>query len=167
MRPNPDELLRLMRKSLKEVVVPAVGEEWPTYVAKSIERMLEHVERRWSLELGQLAADTEELRELFGSLLDHLESAGGVSGAGAAGEMRALLAEQSLASRAVEFAALSAENQAHRQILESLIVSFDEDSEAHDVAVTARPAIQDYLARQLDRDTELAAPVYMRFGAPQ
>lgn len=166
MRPNPDELLRLMRKSLKEVVVPAVREEWPTYVAKSIERMLEHVERRWELELGHLATDTEEMRDLFGALVDSLEAAGG-DVADRAGEMRALLAERSLASRAVEFAELSAENQAHRQALESLIVTFDDDPGADAVAVAARPAIQEFLARQLARDTELAAPAYMRFGAPK
>jgi hypothetical protein len=143
-----------------------VADDWPSYVAKSIERMLEHVERRWELELGQLATDTEELRTLFGTLADEVDGAGGDVSRQAA-EMRSLLAEPSLASRAVEFAELSAENQAHRRVLESLILAFDAEPGATDIAESVRPAIHDYLDRQLARDAELAAPVYMRFGAPK
>ncbi|MGE3621406.1 MAG: hypothetical protein AB7L84_13180 [Acidimicrobiia bacterium] len=168
MRPDPDELLRLMRKSLKTVVTPAVSEEWPTYVAKSIERMLEHLERRWEHEIRFLADDTEEMRELFAKLKVELAGAGGPAADAVqevVGELDQLLDEPSLASRAVVYDDLSAENQAHRAALEKLVLALD-DAQGEERAEASRVPIRAYLKRQLARDVELAEPTFMRFGAP-
>ena len=104
MRPDPDELLRIMRKSLKTVVTPAVCDEWPSYVAKSIERVLEHLERRWLHEIRFLADDTEEMRELFSGLKADLAvvDCAAVDEVGAVvEELDQLLNDPSRASRAV------------------------------------------------------------------
>lgn len=163
MRPDPDELLRLMRTSLKTVVTPTVSEEWPAYVAKSIERMLEHLERRWRHEIRFLADDTEEMRELFAALAADLAGVDGVRGV--VEDLGELLHGPSLASRAVTYQELSAENQSHRAALERLIVSLDASEDA-ERAEGVRAPIRAYLGRQLARDVELAEPTFMRFGAP-
>lgn len=167
MRPDPDELLRLMRASLKTAVTPAIPDEWAAYVAKSIERMLEHLERRWQHEIGFLAADTIEMRALFDRLKADLE-AGGTSARGGIGEalsrFQELLGAPALAANAVTYQDLSAENQAHRAALEQLIVGLDEVDDERAEAV--RLPIREYLRAQLARDVELAEPTFMRFGAP-
>lgn len=168
MRPDPDELLRIMRKSLKTVVTPAITEEWPTYVAKSIERMLEHLERRWEHEIGFLAEDTEEMRVLFGTLRGELDGAGGPAADAireVIDEFDRLLDEPSLASHAVTYRALSAENQDHRAALERLVLALDA-AEGDRRAEATRVPLRAYLGNQLARDAQLAEPTFMRFGAP-
>lgn len=166
MRPYPDELLAIMRASLRNVVTPTVSDEWPRYVAKSLERLFEHLERRWKHELRFLADDTEEMRELFAKLGPEL--AGGTSAHPAVApvleDIDGLLAKPSLASRAVEMTALNQENEAYRAVLERLIEALDavEGEPRSDV----RPAIRSYLAHQLDRDVVLAEPTFMHFAGP-
>ena len=137
-------------------------------MAKSIERVLEHLERRWLHEIRFLADDTEEMRELFSGLKADLAVVDGaaVDEVGAVvEELDHLLNEPSLASRAVAYQELSAENQSHRAALEKLIVSLDafEDDDRNEAI---RVPIRAYLRRQLARDVELAEPTFMRFGAP-
>ena len=168
MRPDPDELLRLMRTSLKTAVTPAIPDEWAAYVAKSIERMLEHLERRWTNEIRFLAEDTLEMRDLFARLRTDLQT----RGAPINDRIRqtidtfdGLLSDASLAEHAVTYQEISAENQAHRGALEQLILGLDAlgDDPGADAL---RTPIRAYLGAQLARDVELAEPTFMRFGAP-
>ena len=70
MRPYPAELLRSLRHSLREVVIPAIEEPWPRYVAKAMEKLLEHLELRALHEERLLAEDITELDEVLGALAE-------------------------------------------------------------------------------------------------
>src|SRR6516164_4844769 len=73
MRPYPPELLRSINKSLNEVIIPELADDWARYVARSMEKIIDHLARRWEHELEFLAVDTAELDELLRELLPALD----------------------------------------------------------------------------------------------
>ena len=73
MRPYPDELLRSINRSLTEVIIPNIGDDWARYVARSMEKMISHLELRYKHELEYLATDTAELDALLRELRPALD----------------------------------------------------------------------------------------------
>src|SRR5215475_4995652 len=73
MRPYPPELLRSINKSLNEVIIPELADDWARYVARSMEKIIAHLARRWEQEIEFLALDTVELDALFRELLPSLD----------------------------------------------------------------------------------------------
>ena len=168
MRPYGDELLAQMRESLANVVTPSVSEDWPRYVAKAMELLLEHLELRWKHELTFLAEDTVDMRELFGTMRKELGAGASATNdafGGVLADLDAILAEPAHASGAVELRVLAEENEAHREVLERALLRMDavdngDGSDLDDV----RANIRQLLRRQLDRDVTLARPTFMHFG---
>ena len=172
MRPYGDELLARMRESLTDVVIPSVADDWPRYVARAMEALLEHLELRWKHELTFLAEDTVDIRELFDGMHKALTAGDPLAGhevvQGVVADIESLLAEPARASAAVALQAIAEENEAYRTVFEHALVSFDA---IDDEAVTAelgdvRSHVRQLLQRQLERDVTLARPTFMHFGAP-
>ncbi|HLN05383.1 MAG TPA: hypothetical protein VK217_03830 [Acidimicrobiales bacterium] len=181
MRPYPDELLRSLRHSLREVVIPAIEEPWPRYVAKAMEKLLEHLELRALHEERLLAEDITELDEVLGSLAESfadpslassaalsawraLPLPGSATGAlGHRGESGAGVAQ------AQGLQALNEGNEARRAHLVAAIEAMD-TAERDDALETAlaecRARVRTYLRRELDRDVLLTRPTFMSFGPP-
>lgn len=185
MRPYPDELLRSVRHSLREVVIPAIEEPWPRYVAKAMEKLLEHLELRALHEERLLVEDSAELDELLGGLAQRFSSApfdaspslsawralplpAGAPGSptpggpGHRGEPAADGQPQGLK-------ALNEGNEARRTHLVAAIEAMDA-AERDDTLGTAleesRTRVRTYLRRELDRDVLLTRPTFMSFGPP-
>src|SRR5690242_4646776 len=93
MRPYPPELLRSMNQSLTEVIIPNISDDWARYVARSMEKIITHLELRWEHELGFLAADTAELDELLRELRPELEG-GDLAGRGELDGVRSSVADR-------------------------------------------------------------------------
>ncbi len=167
MRPYPDELLRSLRQSMREVVIPAIEEPWPRYVAKAMEKILEHLELRALHEERFLADDSAELDELFDLLTGALSAPGLV-------ELAPIAAWLALAApapppsgdhSAQSLAALNAGNEARRAHLVSAIEAMDA-SGADEALAPIRTEVRSYLRRELDRDVVLTRPTFMSFAPP-
>jgi hypothetical protein len=179
MRPYPDELLRSLRHSMREVVIPAIEEPWPRYVAKAIEKLLEHLELRALHEERFLSEDIEELDELFewlkvGFTEPPLASSITLSAwcrVQAPGDPGRGDAPRGEGEATPQFGlqVLNEANEARRAHLVAAIEAMDEAG--HDDALRSsiaecRNHVRAYLRRELDRDVLLARPTFMSFGPP-
>ena len=165
MRPYPHELLRSINKSLNEVIIPELADDWARYVARSMEKIIDHLARRWEHELEFLAVDTGELDELLRELLPALDGHPELAVA------RAAVAERLDAGEplppVLDIAALAAQNEAYRATLQRLIEDLEAaaaDAELRAQLGPLRERIRLHLRRELDRDIVLAEPAYMLFG---
>lgn len=172
MRPYPDELLRSINRSLTEVIIPNIDDDWARYVARSLEKMISHLEQRWLHELELLAVDTAELDELLRELGPALEE-DGLAGRDELDAVRSALAERldnaAPLPPAPDVQGLNATNEAYRGTLQATIEGL-EAAAADDVLrerlEPLRDRIRAHLRRELDRDAVLAEPTYMLFGPP-
>jgi hypothetical protein len=179
MRPYPDELLRSLRESMREVVIPAIEEPWPRYVAKAIEKLLEHLELRALHEDQFLSEDIEELDELFEWLRARFAEpplasstallawcAGPGTGNGGQDELEP--GDGGTKTRS-GLQALNEANEARRRHLVAAIEAMDEaerDDALRSSISACRDHVRAYLRRELDRDVLLARPTFMSFGPP-
>jgi hypothetical protein len=172
MRPYPDELLRSMNQSLTEVIIPNIDDDWARYVARSMEKMIAHLELRWRHELEFLALDTVELDELLRELRPSLEE-GGLAGRSELNTVRSTIAERLDGTdplpSAPDVAGLNATNDAYRGTLQTTIEGLEAaaaDDELRERLEPLRERIRAHLRRELDRDMVLAEPTNMLFGPP-
>ena len=176
MRPTSAELLRSARRSLVDVVIPNVTDSWARYVAKGMDKVLEHVELRCRLEYQLLVEDTRELRELFGHLAEELDAPESGNGPVAilgelSAELRSCLADRAVVDGPTAMPdQVLEENETHRAVLVSVIESLDEAARG-DEALAERLAplqaeVRATVRRELDRDLQLATPTFMLFGPP-
>lgn len=68
-RPNPGELLRGLRKSLAEQVLPALPKGVPHQQMKAALHLLGRLERSWDLVAGHLAADNADIAAVLAQIL--------------------------------------------------------------------------------------------------
>lgn len=167
MRPYPDEVLRSILDSLRNVIIPNLDDDWARYTAKGMEKLILHLELRWQHELEYLAVDSLELHELMSELRasleqDALPASGDVDAARAA--LGALLDGASPPPPAVDLKAIHATNEAYRETLTTVIEALSRAGTKE--LEPARDKIRLHLRRQLDRDLELTRPTFMLFGAP-
>ena len=172
MRPYPDELLRSMNRSLTEVIIPALEDDWARYVARSMEKMISHLELRWRHELEFLAVDTAELDDLLRELRPALE-AGGLAGRAELNDVRAAISgcldPAAPLPPAPDITRLNATNEAYRGTLQAAIEGLEAasaDDGLRKLLEPLRDRIRAHLRRELDRDIILAEPTYMLFGPP-
>lgn len=172
MRPYPDELLRSMNRSLTEVIIPNIGDDWARYVARSMEKMISHLEQRWKHELAFLAADTAELDALLRELRPALE-ADDLAGRAELDRVRSAIADRLDGAAplppAPDIEGLNTTNEAYRGTLQAAIEGLEEaaaDAELRARLEPLRDRIRAHLRRELDRDAVLAEPTYMLFGPP-
>lgn len=172
MRPYPDELLRSINRSLTEVIIPNIGDDWARYVARSMEKMISHLELRWKHELELLATDTAELDELLRGLRPRLED-GGLDGRTELDAVRTALGERldnaAPLPPAPDVVGLNATNEAYRATLQATIEGLEAaaaDEELRARLEPLRDRIRVHLRRQLDRDRTLTEPTDMLFGPP-
>jgi hypothetical protein len=165
MRPYPPELLRSINKSLNEVIIPELSDDWARYVARSMEKIIDHLARRWEHEIAFLALDTAELDEVLRELLPALDGHPELAVA------RAAVAERLDAGEPLppilDISALTAQNEAYRHTLQRLIEDLEAaaaDAELREQLQPLRDRIRVHLRRELDRDVVLAEPAYMLFG---
>lgn len=172
MRPYPDELLRSINRSLTEVIIPNIGDDWARYVARSMEKMISHLELRYKHELEYLAIDTAELDALLRELRPALDQ-GDLADRRELDAVRTALGERLDSATplppAPDVAGLNATNEAYRGTLQAAIESLEtaaSDEELRARLEPLRDRIRVHLRRQLDRDRALAAPTDMLFGPP-
>jgi preprotein translocase subunit SecA len=170
MRPYPDEILRSMRHSLDEVIIPAVDDAWARYVAKAMAKMLEHLELRWLHEADLLVEDTRDLHDLFQSLERRLSTEGDPQvTAGVAAALRPVLSDpdaEDVPARSV--ADLAQRNERYRADLIDVIASLDELIDtAPDLEAELREEVRRFLRREIDRDNTMARPTFMSFAPPK
>jgi hypothetical protein len=172
MRPYPDEILRSMQYSLKTYVIPHVGDKWGSYVAKTMVRMLKHVELRWKLEGPLLLADIADLRTVLGALRQTLATAPFEKDADAgklANRIDAALAEtRELPSGYLSVEALTGIDEVLRETLVAVIETCDLLAERglEQALAPTRAEIRSYLRREVDRDNQLVEPTFMSFAPP-
>jgi hypothetical protein len=171
MRPYPDELLRSMLDSLRNVIIPNLPDDWARYTAKGMEKLILSLELRYHHELEFLAIDTQELHELLGDLRASLAS-GPLAGDAALEEAASALAERldkaPVPAPAVDVVAINQTNEAYRETLATVIESLDRAADQAQLEKEIEPLrdkIRVHLRRELDRDIELSRPTFMLFGA--
>jgi hypothetical protein len=168
MRPHPDELLRSINKSLSEVIIPNIGDDWARYVARSMEKIVSHLELRWRHELEFTAEDTAELDELLRELQPALADLDDERVRQVSDAIRAQL-EADAPPPAPDVGRLLAANEAYRATLQEVIHGLESaagDAELRDRLEPLRERIRAYLRSELDRDRVLAEPTDMLFGPP-
>ena len=169
MRPTTHELLESARHSLREVVLPAVDDEWARYVAKCTDKLLAAVQVRLARELELLALDTAETADLLARL--EVPDAPGLS------RIRDLLAAPldlevdptTAAGLADRVAARDDEGRARLVALVDALHAAQASDLPDDVRAGVEGAheqVRTLLRRQLARDSELMAPTFMAFGDP-
>ena len=173
MRPTTHELLESARHSLRDVVLPAVDDEWARYVAKCTDKLLAAVQVRLARELELLAIDTAETAEL----LARLE----VPESPVLSQVHDLLTDPLPVEIRPEQAAglaerVTAGNDAGRTRLVALVDALHDAQSGEEAAAlpddvragveAAHEEVRALLRRQLARDSELMAPTFMAFGDP-
>jgi len=170
VRPRPDELLRSINRSLGEVIIPNLADDWARYVARSMEKIVAHLAVRWRLELELAAEDAAELDELLRELapaLRELDGGGRLAGATAAIEAR--LAAAPGPPPAPDVAGVLSASEAYRATLQEVIEELESAGDDPDLRARLEPLrerIRRYLRRELDRDRVLSEPTDMLFGPP-
>ena len=165
MRPYPDEIIQGIRWSLENAVIPDLSNEWPQNVARTCLSLLTVLETRWRKEPELLIQDTEEMRELFQSLVlafgkDPLAGDDRLAALGR--EMQGTLrgahrGEAEYPSVLV----LARENEAFRETLVHVIEGMEDvagEGRHNPEFEELRHEIRSLLRRQMDRDNELALP---------
>jgi len=158
VRPSVEELIESCRHSLREVIVPDLSDEWAKYVARAMDRVLDHLAVRWELEGKLLAEDSAELRALFPEL--EAAVAGSAPLRPAAAELSAASAEPALGAP-ISVSALAEENERLRSSLRRFVEALDASGDAE---APAHGLVLRYLRREVDRESRLAKPVFMHFG---
>jgi hypothetical protein len=176
MRPTQTELLETVRHSLREVVLPAVDDDWARYVAKCMDKLLVAVQVRMEKELAHLAHDTAETAGLMARLRTDLTGLPGGEPA-----LEALREAVGSASAVADLdpavveglpARVGMANVASRVELAGLVdllyaaQATDLTDDARATVVAAHEVVRAQLRRQLARDVELMAPTFMAFGDP-
>ena len=174
MRPTAHELIESVRHSLREIVLPAVDDEWARYVATCADKLLVAVQVRMDVELASLALDTAETAALLAELRSRL----GAEGSPALADLSAALDRDDLPvvldpAQADGLAArlAGADDEARARLAEIVdrlyAAERAELSPADRATVTgAHDLVRAHLRRQLARDVELMAPTFMAFGDP-
>lgn len=170
LRPTPAELLDSAQYSLKDIVIPAVADEWALYVAKCMEKVLATVRLRIEADLHAQVLDTAETAQIVASLSREFESAQGAE------VLRGLLApvrQVMSPAESIDLQARIAEAnvESRRSLVNVIEALFELQDRAEDpqLAQRARGAharLREFLDRQLARDVELMSGVFMAFGAP-
>jgi hypothetical protein len=173
MRPYPPELLRSINQSLNEVIIPNLADDWARYVARAMEKIVDHLERRWEHELEFLAVDTTELDELLRELRPALDE-GDLGGRGELAGVRDAIAARLDGAEPLppvpDVAKLNETNEAYRGTLQQVLEGMEAaaaDDELRERLEPLRERIRVSLRRELDRDIVLAEPTYMLFGPPE
>ena len=171
MRPYPDELLRSMRRSLNEVIIPNLADDWARYVAKGMEKIIVHLELRLLHEPTFLVQDTDELKELLAGLADDLVGEPLVSSDALvtlADDLRATAA--ALPAEGVDVRTLTEANEVQRgalvRAIETMEVAAQSDPALGERLEPLRERMRAFIRRELDRDIKLAEPTFMLFGPP-
>jgi hypothetical protein len=168
MKPTPEHLVRSVRQTLTDVIIPTIGDDWARYEAKAAEKLLLHLELRLRHEHRLLIEDSRQLRDLFRSVIDVVDAEGLES---AAGEMRTRLDSPALADGNVPTVdELRDENTRHRAALVALIEEMEratrDDAELAARLEPSRNQVRSAIRDELDRDLLLAEPTFMLFGPP-
>lgn len=171
MRPYPDELLRSMRRSLNEVIIPNLADDWARYVAKGMEKIIVHLELRSLHEPTFLVQDTAELKELLAGLADDLAGeplAASDALLALADDLRATAAAPPV--EGVDVRTLTEANEAQRAALvraiETMEIAARSDPAVGERLEALRERMRAFIRRELDRDIQLAEPTFMLFGPP-
>jgi hypothetical protein len=153
VRPYPDDILRSMRHSVDTYLVPNLTDRWALYVARSMKRMLVHLERRFDLEGDLLVEDSRDLQRLLAGL-----------GEGLPAELAGQLADldTDYPREFVRVATLAGDNERLRDLLDRAIRSLPADARYDGV----RADIRACLRRQMERDVQLAEPTFVSFAPP-
>jgi hypothetical protein len=166
VRPTQEQLLRSVRESLSDVVIPNVDDSWARYVAKGMEKILLHLEQRAAHEHEFLVRDTIELRALFTALASDEGLAAAGSFIPLAADLRDTLDQPALAEGDPPDAlALLEENERHRALLVD-VINVVEARDADTALAAVRESVRAMVRDELERDLELARPTFMLFGPP-
>ncbi len=171
MRPYPDELLRSVRHSLTEVLMPDLGDDWARYVAKGMEKILLHLEVRWRQELDLVARDAAELDGLLRGLRSDLAAEPFSGDAAVAGVLAAAARplDHGPPPAPPDVDALYARQAACRAALVEVIETMERAAADAGLRVGLEPyreRIRASLRRELDGDLVLTEPTFMLFGPP-
>ena len=170
MRPYPDELLRSVRQSLTEVLIPNIADDWARYVAKGMEKIVAHLEVRWRQELELIARDTAELDSLLRELHESLASES-FAGAACAQILDAALRPlgDGPPPPAPDVEGLYERQRAYRGALVDVIEAMERatsDAAMRDRLEPYRRRVRAFLRREMDRDLILTESTFMLFGPP-
>lgn len=145
MIPLPDEILADLRRTLDEVVTPALGDDFAREQARLMSSLLEHLRLRARLEYASLAADSTEIRDTLVALALPPALRDRLSGV------------QDHARGAVAIELLRAENDELRIILAQAVDELEGAAE-HDERALGE--IRTLLRHELDRDRAMIGPGY-------
>jgi hypothetical protein len=160
MRPTTDQILASLDYSLTEFIIPHVDGDYPTYIAKVMRHVIEHLRVRSRLE-GELLA--EENREIV-ALLE------GVRVAPSAVRHAVDTALEGLSPDDVEYtpiARLAERNDRLRAAMVQTIETLDADAAAFgddQSREDLRAGIVAHMAAQVRRDGALAEPTFLSFS---
>ncbi len=171
MKPLPEQILHSIRYSLETVIIPQLDDRWARYEAKTIGKMLEHLELRWKHETTLLLEGSRDLADVFEKLAPQIEVLSGDH----KGRPRLVDDMRSAANRAdglpkriAGVEELTEDNDSLRALMVRVIESLDEIAETSDDSLAEiRDEIGRYLRREIDRDNQLAHPTHMSFAPPK
>ncbi len=169
MRPSPVQILRSIRYSIETAIIPRLDDRWARYEAKTINKMLEHLELRWTHEAALLLEDSRDIAGLFETLAPQIEALFEDGRPQLIDEMRsAAEGAAELPQRVAGVEELTDHNDSLRAVLVRVIESLDETTDPNDGSLSEiRDEIGRYLRREIDRDNQIAHPTHMSFAPPK
>jgi len=169
MKPSPVQILRSIRYSLETAIIPRLDDRWARYEAKTIDKMLEHLELRWTHETALLLEDSHDLAGVFERLAPQIEALSADDRARLIDDMRAAAeGTAELPERVAGVEELTDHNDSLRAVLVRVIESLDETTDPNDGSLSEiRDEIGRYLRREIDRDNQMAHPTHMSFAPPK
>ena len=76
MRPTTEEILKGMKYTLKEVIVPDLRSSWPRWMAEQIDYFIDHLILRYREEPKMVLDENQELREILSQAGNVLRTVG-------------------------------------------------------------------------------------------
>jgi hypothetical protein len=144
-----------MRYSVDTYLLPQINDKWALYVARSLKKMLVHLERRIESEGELLVEDSRELQALLIEIRD-----GGSTGLPADVAEHIAELEPAYEREFVSVKDLSDDNEQLRELLDGIIRSLPPSEDFDPI----RTKVRHYLRRQMARDGYLAEPAVISFA---
>ncbi len=168
MKPYPDQILRSIRYSLETVIIPQLADRWARYEAKTMDKMLEHLELRWHHEAKLLLEDSRDITGLFDRIGPRLSQDDETPSRLLNDLQDAVTAAYDLPERIPSVEELTEHNDSLRGLLVQVIETLDDTTGIDEDSLTdLRDDVGRYLRREIDRDNQLARPTHMSFAPPK
>lgn len=156
MRPEPDDLLRSLRVSLSETIVPALEDRWARYVATAMDLVLQHLQLRLAGELDALVEDNADMAATLAGLAADFPSAKAATLAGAD-------VPASNGVPATDVRSATETNERLRAQVVAVLLALDAEPASPEVEA-GRTELARLVRRQVDRVNPLVAPLHMSFS---